>query len=46
MILPLGKTLQRLIILTNTPAGLRRQELLPVAFVPMTGEAQARPSSQ
>lgn len=46
MILPLGKTLQKLIILTNTPEGIRRKELLPVAFVPMTGEALARPSSQ
>lgn len=46
MILPLGKTLQKLVILTNTPAGIQRKELLPVAFVPMTGEAQTRPSSQ
>ena len=46
MILPLGKTLQKLVILTNTSAGLQRKELLPVAFVPMTGEAQTRPSSQ
>ena len=46
MILPLGKTLQRLIILTNTSAGIQRNELLPVAFVPMTGEAQTRPPNQ
>ena len=46
MILPLGKTLQKLVILTNTPAGIQRKELLPVAFVPMTGEAQAHPASQ
>lgn len=46
MILPLGKTLQKLVILTNTPAGIQRKELLPVAFVPMTGEVQTRPSSQ
>ncbi len=46
MILPLGKTLQKLVILSNTPAGIQRKELLPVAFVPMTGEAQTRPSSQ
>ncbi len=45
IILPLGKTLQKLIILTNTPAGIQRKELLPVAFVPMTGEAQTRSSS-
>ena len=40
MILPLGKTLQKLIMLTNTSTGIQRKELLPVAFVPMTGEAQ------
>lgn len=46
MILPLGKTLQKLVILTNTPAGIQRKELLPVAFVPMTGEVQTRPSNR
>ena len=46
MILPLGKTLQKLIILTNTPAGVQRKELLPVAFVPMTGEAETRSSGR
>ncbi len=42
MVLPLGKTRQRLILLTNTAAGIQRNELLPVAFVPMTGAAQPR----
>ena len=46
MILPMGKTLQKLIMLTNTLSGIQRKELLPVAFVPMTGKAQTRPSSQ
>ena len=46
MILPLGKTLQQLIILTNTSAGIQRKELLPVAFVPMTGTAQTGSPSQ
>ena len=46
MILPLGKTLQRLIILTKTSTGIQRNELLPVAFVPMTGEAQTRQPNQ
>ena len=46
MILPLGKTLQRLIILTNTPAGTQRKELLPVTFVPMTGKAQPGSSNE
>ena len=42
MILPLGKTLQKLVILTNASTGIQRKELLPVAFVPMTGEAQTQ----
>jgi len=46
MILPLGKTLQRLILLTKTSDGIQRSELLPVAFVPMTGEAQTRQPDQ
>ncbi len=46
MILPLGKTLQQLVILTNTSAGIQRKELLPVAFVPMTGTAQTGSPSQ
>ena len=41
MILPLGKTMQRLILLTKTADGVTRKDLFPVAFVPMTGEAQS-----
>ena len=40
MILPMGKTTQRLLLLTRTPKGITRKDLLPVVFVPMTGEAQ------
>ena len=40
MILPMGKTMQRLLLLTKTSEGFTRNNLLPVAFVPMTGEAQ------
>ncbi len=39
MIVPVGTTTQRLILLTRTPRGVTREELLPVTFVPMTGEA-------
>ncbi len=42
MIVPMGKTMQRLLLLTNTSEGFTRNHLLPVAFVPMTGEAQTR----
>jgi protein-L-isoaspartate(D-aspartate) O-methyltransferase len=38
MILPLGDTEQRLVLLTRDAAGVHRKELLPVRFVPMTGE--------
>ena len=41
MILPLGKMVQRLILITKTADGVIRKDLLPVAFVPMTGEAQS-----
>ncbi len=40
MILPMGTTWQRLLLLTKTPKGITRHTLLPVAFVPMTGEAR------
>ena len=40
MIVPMGKTMQYLLLLTGTPEGFTRKNLLPVAFVPMTGEAQ------
>lgn len=40
MILPLGNQFQELILLTKTEKGLQRTTLLPVRFVPMTGEIQ------
>ncbi len=40
MILPMGTTTQHLVILTKTAEGFTRTNVLPVAFVPMTGEAQ------
>src|SRR5262249_1577160 len=40
LILPLGTADQALVLLTLTPHGLERETLLPVRFVPMTGEAQ------
>ena len=41
LLLPLGGLDQDLILLRKTPTGLERRTLLPVRFVPMTGEAQA-----
>ena len=41
LILPLGgKMVQRLIFMKRIQGGWKKDELLPVAFVPMTGEAQ------
>lgn len=40
MILPLGGLFQELILLTKTEKGLEKKTLLPVRFVPMTGEIQ------
>ncbi len=40
LILPLGKRVQRLILMKRAQDGWQKDVLLPVAFVPMTGEAQ------
>ena len=40
MILPLGNFYQELVLLTKTETGVDRKTLLPVRFVPMTGEIQ------
>jgi protein-L-isoaspartate(D-aspartate) O-methyltransferase len=40
LILPVGKYLQRLIRIQRTGKGFKRESLLPVRFVPMTGEAE------
>lgn len=45
LILPVGKFMQELVLLRRTPKGFERKILLPVAFVPMTGEAEKGPSN-
>jgi protein-L-isoaspartate(D-aspartate) O-methyltransferase len=40
MIVPVGEANQALVRLTKTADGVREEHLLPVRFVPMTGEAQ------
>jgi protein-L-isoaspartate(D-aspartate) O-methyltransferase len=40
LVLPLGRWDQNLIRLRKTPKGITRESLLPVRFVPMTGEAE------
>lgn len=43
MIVPVGTTVQRLILFSNTPQGITRDDLLPVTFVPLTGKAYPPP---
>jgi protein-L-isoaspartate(D-aspartate) O-methyltransferase len=40
LVIPIGDSSQQLCVLTRTPAGLERQIMFPVRFVPMTGRAQ------
>lgn len=40
LVAPIGDHFQELVVLTRTPEGLREKSVLPVRFVPMTGEAQ------
>ena len=42
MILPVGDLYQDLVLVEKTPEGVTRQKVLPVRFVPMTGQAQKR----
>jgi protein-L-isoaspartate(D-aspartate) O-methyltransferase len=42
LILPVGAGSQELLRVTRTATGIARESLLPVRFVPMTGEARAR----
>ena len=43
MVIPVGAFFQDLLVLTKTPAGLEKKNIIPVRFVPMTGEAQQKP---
>lgn len=39
LVIPVGKRFQTLIRVRRTPSGFQQEELLPVIFVPMTGQA-------
>jgi len=45
LVIPMGTSDQSLWLVTRTPDGVRREQVLPVRFVPMTGEAQHRKAS-
>ncbi len=40
MVVPVGSFFQDLLVLTRTPTGFEKKNIIPVRFVPMTGEAQ------
>jgi protein-L-isoaspartate(D-aspartate) O-methyltransferase len=42
LVIPVGRWGQELVVLTKEEGGVRREELFPVRFVPMVGEAQER----
>lgn len=46
LILPTGRWLQELVLIRRTQTGFERNSLLPVAFVPMTGEAEQGPPKE
>jgi protein-L-isoaspartate(D-aspartate) O-methyltransferase len=44
LVIPVGAAPeQKLVVVTRTATGMRREEIIPVIFVPMTGEAERRP---
>jgi protein-L-isoaspartate(D-aspartate) O-methyltransferase len=42
LVAPVGDQTQELVVVERSPAGLMRRSVIPVRFVPMTGEAQGR----
>ena len=42
MVIPVGHYSQELMVITRTEKGFKEKSVLPVIFVPMTGEAQSR----
>lgn len=40
MVIPVGDSYQELLLITRTEGGIQKESILPVRFVPMTGEAE------
>jgi protein-L-isoaspartate(D-aspartate) O-methyltransferase len=40
LVIPVGEFYQELEVITKTPSGVDREKIIPVRFVPMTGEAE------
>lgn len=43
MVIPVGSFYQQLKVITRTESGLKERDVIPVRFVPMTGEVERRP---
>lgn len=43
LVIPVGSAHQELLVVTKTKDGFRRESVLPVRFVPMTGKAEDHP---
>lgn len=46
LVIPVGSGIQELKLITKTEKGIIEKNIIPVRFVPMTGEAQKKKSSQ
>ena len=43
LVIPVGSAAQELLVVTKTEGGFRRESVIPVRFVPMTGKAESHP---
>jgi protein-L-isoaspartate(D-aspartate) O-methyltransferase len=43
LVIPVGSAEQELLVVTKTEDGFRRESIIPVRFVPMTGKAETHP---
>jgi protein-L-isoaspartate(D-aspartate) O-methyltransferase len=43
LVIPVGSAEQELLVITKSDGGYRRESILPVRFVPMTGKAETHP---
>jgi protein-L-isoaspartate(D-aspartate) O-methyltransferase len=43
LVIPVGSAEQELLVVTKTADGFRRESVIPVRFVPMTGKAETHP---
>ena len=43
LVIPVGASVQKLMVITRTAEGTRSEEIIPVRFVPMTGEPERSP---